>query len=53
MKFISKIIIVVLVFLCGAAAGGSYVLHNLDIKENSSQYIVNYEHHQIIYDKVD
>lgn len=53
MKFISKIIIVVLVFLCGAAAGGSYVLHNLDIKENSSQYIVNYEHHQVIYDKVD
>lgn len=52
MKFISKIIIIVLIFLCGAAAGGSYVLHNLDINENSSQYIVNYEHHQFIYDKV-
>lgn len=53
MKFISKIIIVVLVFLCGAAAGVSYVLHNLDIKENSSQYVVSYGYHQIIYDKVD
>lgn len=43
--------ICVIIFMLGAAVGGSYVLRELSISQTDTSYIVNYEGHLFEYEK--
>lgn len=52
-KIIMSIMLAVVIFFIGAAAGGAYVLRELSINQTDTSYIVNYEGHLYEYEKED